>query len=199
MLYYGLVVIGTAAIVLALYNLLIIRWCAESRRRTRLRMGDGASSFVSFRSSDSRRSSSVNISLGVSSFRYKKEGVEVNECAVCLSAFEDGEEVRRLPKCNHSFHAPCIDMWLYSHMDCPLCRSPVEPPVLSRQKNTAAEQAQEGNISQEGLPAALNLILQFCRSLSIPPSSFPVASAWGTLVFAAGAATAEEGALRSCK
>nr|GLL27793.1 RING-H2 finger protein ATL52-like [Ipomoea trifida] len=158
MLYYGLVVIGTAAIVLALYNLLIIRWCAESRRRTRLRMGDGASSFVSFRSSDSRRSSSVNISLGVSSFRYKKEGVEVNECAVCLSAFEDGEEVRRLPKCNHSFHAPCIDMWLYSHMDCPLC-----------------------------------------RSLSIPPSSFPVASAWGTLVFAAGAATAEEGALRSCK
>nr|GMC54357.1 RING-H2 finger protein ATL52-like [Ipomoea batatas] len=153
MLYYGLVVIGTAAIVLALYNLLIIRWCAESRRRTRLRMGDGASSFVSFRSSDSRRSS-VNISLGVSSFRYKKEGVEVNECAVCLSAFEDGEEVRRLPKCNHSFHAPCIDMWLYSHMDCPLCRSPVEPPVLSRHKNTAApaaEQAQEGNISQEGL------------------------------------------------
>lgn len=147
MLYYGLVVIGTAAIVLALYNLLIIRWCTESRRRTRLRMGDN-SSFVSFRSSDSR---SININLGVSSFRYKKEGVEVNECAVCLSAFEDGEEVRRLPKCNHSFHAPCIDMWLYSHMDCPLCRSPVEPPVLCRHKNTATEQVQGGNTSQEGL------------------------------------------------
>ncbi|XP_019151597.1 PREDICTED: RING-H2 finger protein ATL52-like [Ipomoea nil] len=150
MLYYGLVVIGTAAIVLALYNLLIIRWCAESRRRTRLRnlrMGD-STSFVSFRSSDSR---SINLNLAVSSFRYKNEGVEVNECAVCLSAFEDGEEVRRLPKCNHSFHAPCIDMWLYSHMDCPLCRSPVEPPVLTRHKNTATEQALEGNTSQEGL------------------------------------------------
>nr|GEU57478.1 photosystem II PsbX [Tanacetum cinerariifolium] len=47
------------------------------------------------------------------------------ECSVCLSVFEEGEEVRKLPRCNHSFHASCIDMWLYSHFDCPLCRAPV--------------------------------------------------------------------------
>ncbi|KAF5481771.1 hypothetical protein F2P56_002399 [Juglans regia] len=127
-LYYGLVVIATAALLLVLYNLLIVRWCTRSHQIQR---------------APRRRSPSVEISTSqscgnpnrnlLSSFRYKKgvaadeQGVELNdcECAVCLSAFEEGEEVRKLPQCKHSFHAPCIDMWLYSHSDCPLCRSPV--------------------------------------------------------------------------
>ncbi|KAK3189366.1 hypothetical protein Dsin_028927 [Dipteronia sinensis] len=49
------------------------------------------------------------------------------DCAVCLSEFEEGESGRVLPKCNHSFHVDCIDMWFHSHSTCPLCRSPVEP------------------------------------------------------------------------
>lgn len=49
------------------------------------------------------------------------------ECAVCLSEFEENETGRLLPKCNHSFHTDCIDMWFKSHSTCPLCRSPVEP------------------------------------------------------------------------
>lgn len=49
------------------------------------------------------------------------------ECAVCLSEFEENEKGRVLPKCNHSFHLECIDMWFHSHSTCPLCRSPVEP------------------------------------------------------------------------
>lgn len=50
----------------------------------------------------------------------------LQECAVCLSEFNEGEKVRLLPKCNHSFHLDCIDMWFYSHATCPLCRSSVE-------------------------------------------------------------------------
>lgn len=49
------------------------------------------------------------------------------ECAVCLSEFESGETGRVLPKCKHSFHTECIDMWFHSHDTCPLCRAPVEP------------------------------------------------------------------------
>uniref|UniRef100_A0A2P2NHE9 RING-type E3 ubiquitin transferase n=1 Tax=Rhizophora mucronata TaxID=61149 RepID=A0A2P2NHE9_RHIMU len=48
------------------------------------------------------------------------------ECAVCLSEFEEKEMGRTLPKCNHSFHIECIDMWFHSHHTCPLCRAPVE-------------------------------------------------------------------------
>lgn len=52
-------------------------------------------------------------------------GGEESECAVCLSVYEQGEDVRELVRCKHSFHASCIDMWLFSHFDCPLCRAPV--------------------------------------------------------------------------
>ncbi|XP_047975918.1 RING-H2 finger protein ATL64-like [Salvia hispanica] len=45
------------------------------------------------------------------------------ECAVCLSEFEDGETGRILPECKHSFHADCIDAWLRSHPQCPICRT----------------------------------------------------------------------------
>jgi len=59
--------------------------------------------------------------------RYKKgEGlIEGTECAVCLSEFEEDENLRLLPKCYHAFHLPCIDTWLRSHTNCPLCRAPI--------------------------------------------------------------------------
>ncbi|MCO5593680.1 hypothetical protein L7F22_047697 [Adiantum nelumboides] len=44
------------------------------------------------------------------------------ECAVCLSEFDDGEDVKLLPACGHCFHVKCIDMWLFSHTNCPICR-----------------------------------------------------------------------------
>ncbi|KAL1364909.1 uncharacterized protein [Arachis hypogaea] len=59
--------------------------------------------------------------------KYKKgEGlVEGTECSVCLSDFEEDDTLRLLPKCNHAFHLPCIDTWLASHTNCPMCRAPI--------------------------------------------------------------------------
>ncbi|KAL2501079.1 RING-H2 finger protein ATL52 [Forsythia ovata] len=122
MLYYGLLVVGTAAIVLALYNLIVVKWCTEYPHGTHLgRTGE-------LEPTSTRIFNKPN-KFSMSSFKYKKEDDDF-ECSVCLSMFEEGEEIRQLPNCNHCFHSPCIDMWLYSHLDCPLCRSPVEPPVL---------------------------------------------------------------------
>ncbi|XP_058747903.1 RING-H2 finger protein ATL63-like [Vicia villosa] len=45
------------------------------------------------------------------------------ECVICLSYIEKGEIGRKLPKCGHAFHVECIDMWLNSHTNCPMCRS----------------------------------------------------------------------------
>lgn len=55
-------------------------------------------------------------------------------CAVCLCEFKEGEEVRQLPECLHLFHVPCIDMWLYSHSSCPLCRKDMTPPPPFRRE-----------------------------------------------------------------
>lgn len=131
MLYYGLVVVGTAALVLAVYNLIIIKWCTRRQSRSEQRQNRYIEATTASQSFES-----LNRNL-LSSFKYKKdvnitmggedeEESSEYECPVCLSIFEEGEEVRQLPRCKHSFHAPCIDMWLYSHFDCPVCRAPVE-------------------------------------------------------------------------
>ncbi|CAM0903090.1 unnamed protein product [Alopecurus aequalis] len=49
--------------------------------------------------------------------------VHTTDCSVCLGEFHDGESLRLLPKCSHAFHQQCIDTWLKSHSNCPLCRS----------------------------------------------------------------------------
>ncbi|XVF05768.1 hypothetical protein REPUB_Repub05bG0200900 [Reevesia pubescens] len=59
-------------------------------------------------------------------FVYKKEDYKHGlECVICLSPFEDNDAGRNLPKCGHGFHVECIDMWLQSHSNCPICRAPV--------------------------------------------------------------------------
>lgn len=74
--------------------------------------------------------------------KYKRgEGlIEGTDCSVCLSEFQQGETLRLLPKCNHAFHIPCIDTWLRSHTNCPLCRAhivndTVSTPVVSVNRN----------------------------------------------------------------
>ncbi|ELU11354.1 hypothetical protein CAPTEDRAFT_180387 [Capitella teleta] len=46
-------------------------------------------------------------------------------CTICLSDFEDSDEVRRLP-CMHLFHIGCVDTWLSSNRRCPICRVDIE-------------------------------------------------------------------------
>ena len=62
-----------------------------------------------------------------SAVKAHKIGKEGLECAVCLNEFEDDETLRLLPKCNHVFHSECIDLWLASHVTCPVCRANLTP------------------------------------------------------------------------
>ncbi|KAK1297968.1 RING-H2 finger protein ATL51 [Acorus calamus] len=78
-----------------------------------------------------------------SSAYHKEESTRTHEsdseCSVCLSVFVDGEDVRQLPECKHSFHAPCIDMWLYSHSNCPLCRASITTTSSSVRTDAGGE------------------------------------------------------------
>jgi len=58
--------------------------------------------------------------------------VAQDTCVVCLSDFDDGQSLRRLPCC-HMFHQGCIDEWLSRRKSCPLCLQDVEStPQSSR-------------------------------------------------------------------
>lgn len=47
---------------------------------------------------------------------------ELAECSICLSPVEKDDEARKLPRCQHTFHRACIDLWLLRQNACPLCK-----------------------------------------------------------------------------
>lgn len=82
------------------------------------------------------------------------------DCPICLAEFVEGERVRVLPECSHSFHAECIDTWLLSNPSCPSCRHSLLDVLLKKPagfvRPGAAESAEcdrmhvnEGNESVE--------------------------------------------------
>lgn len=86
--------------------------------------------------------------------KYKRgSGMIEGTCSVCLSEFQEDESVRLLPKCTHAFHIPCIDTWLKSHSNCPLCRSevafagsfPVRAPLNSAGPQLSSDESVRGS------------------------------------------------------
>ncbi|KAL0726068.1 hypothetical protein Bca4012_022161 [Brassica carinata] len=74
------------------------------------------------------------------------DGGSSTECAICLTEFSDGEEIRILPLCKHAFHLACIDKWLASRSSCPSCRrilAPVKCDRCGHRASTAESQIKD--------------------------------------------------------
>ncbi|KAJ0261108.1 RING-H2 finger protein ATL52 [Hirschfeldia incana] len=136
----ALIGILATAFILVTYYTLISKYC--HRRR-----GETSSSFFSSSEAPNGVSNAAVAGDGLNDaliksitvYKYKKgDGhVDGSDCSVCLSEFEEDESLRLLPKCNHAFHLPCIDTWLRSHSNCPLCRAFVTGinPVTNQSNN----------------------------------------------------------------
>ncbi|CAN1188670.1 RING-H2 finger protein ATL54 [Linum perenne] len=74
---------------------------------------------------------SVINSIAVCKYKKGQGLIDGTECSVCLSEFQEDSMLRLLPKCNHAFHISCIDTWLRSHTNCPLCRAHIVNEVRS--------------------------------------------------------------------
>ena len=44
-------------------------------------------------------------------------------CNICCEEYVKGEYKRTLHSCNHIFHKKCVDKWLKSKSNCPICRN----------------------------------------------------------------------------
>ncbi|KAK3025955.1 hypothetical protein RJ639_040871 [Escallonia herrerae] len=90
--------------------------------------------------------------------KYKKgDGlIEGTDCSVCLSEFQEDETLRLLPKCSHAFHIPCIDTWLRSHTNCPLCRAGIVSNTVSATPSASNEQ-NFGDLGLNGITQIENL------------------------------------------
>lgn len=49
------------------------------------------------------------------------------DCSICLGALRNGDYVRPLDACGHTFHRACIDLWLLRRAECPLCKTGIGP------------------------------------------------------------------------
>jgi len=72
-------------------------------------------------------------------------------CAVCIEDIEIGEWYKKLPQCEHCFHATCIDQWLSTRATCPVCRQEVMVD------DNAAERAADGS-SPRTIPRQIRII-----------------------------------------
>ena len=67
-----------------------------------------------------------------------------HQCRVCLMLYRAGELVRKLPDCNHIFHASCIDPWLlHRRPNCPLDGQLVAPQQPQVPPPSTAEAVQQ--------------------------------------------------------
>ncbi|KFK37786.1 hypothetical protein AALP_AA3G029000 [Arabis alpina] len=136
----ALIGILASAFILVSYYTLISKYCHRRRNNNNNHTistttnDRGISSFVTD-SWQSNPNPNPNQTIGdgldesliksITVYKFKKRDgfVESSDCSVCLSEFQENESLRLLPKCNHAFHVPCIDTWLKSHSNCPLCRA----------------------------------------------------------------------------
>ncbi|XP_073291160.1 putative RING-H2 finger protein ATL21A [Primulina huaijiensis] len=44
-------------------------------------------------------------------------------CPICLEGYKSQDIVRSIAKCEHRFHADCIELWLRKNITCPVCRT----------------------------------------------------------------------------
>ncbi|KAK1301776.1 RING-H2 finger protein ATL40 [Acorus calamus] len=94
-----------------------------------------------------------------------RAGPNSGDCSICLSAFEEEELARVLPNCKHVFHVECIDMWLGSHSNCPVCRAEAEPVKEEGSSSGGAAEA-VGECSKAAVSGALSRLSSLRRMLS---------------------------------
>eukprot|EP01018_Ginkgo_biloba_P000210 Gb_04644 [translate_table: standard] len=125
---FSLVLVGFAVYIYA-----CLFWRSQPTQQfPRRRHVSARSSRLSFAGADPVMIRNVGLNKAVIEalpiFVFKSENFRDGlECAVCLCEFEENEKARLLPRCNHSFHKECIDMWFHSHSTCPLCRTSAQP------------------------------------------------------------------------
>lgn len=148
----SIVGILATAIFLLSYYVFVIKCCLSWHRsdvlsrlsRSRRRWGNtgGHTLASSYLSSTVDRGLDESAIQAIPTLRFRR-GEQQNtfhECAVCLNEFQEEERIRVLPHCFHVFHIDCIDTWLQTHANCPLCRTRITSTSLTPAMPTSVDQ-----------------------------------------------------------
>jgi len=82
-------------------------------------------SFTSLEDSPQLKGLSAQEIASLPSSRVEMTPGDDEVCSICVDSFAEGDCVRCLNTCGHTFHQSCIDLWLLRQADCPLCKRTV--------------------------------------------------------------------------
>ncbi|KAE9619362.1 hypothetical protein Lal_00046888 [Lupinus albus] len=107
------------------YQLNPLRWISI------LRSQQGEDPFIAFSPTMwNNRGLDESLIRQIPTFQFIKGGQvkdqSVYACVVCLIEFQEHDMLKILPSCSHAFHLDCIDIWLQTNDNCPLCRSSIQ-------------------------------------------------------------------------
>jgi Ring finger domain len=69
-------------------------------------------------------------------------------CAICQDTIQDGDTIRLLRACRHTFHRACVDVWFQRNVHCPVCRHDIRiVPTQPDQPTTPSTQPPEPSSS----------------------------------------------------
>ncbi|TKY52731.1 RING-H2 finger protein ATL16 [Spatholobus suberectus] len=134
---FVIVVLSILATVLLLlsYFTFLTKYCSNWRQVnpmrwiSLLRARHNEDPFIAFSPAMWNRGLDESVIREIPTFQFIKgeEGEDQNVygCVVCLTEFKEHDVLKVLPNCNHAFHLDCIDIWLQTNSNCPLCRSSI--------------------------------------------------------------------------
>lgn len=66
----------------------------------------------------------------------KKKGHKIFDeiCTICLEKIENGDPLRRIKICKHTFHAKCLTDWLSVNETCPNCKEDLSKKALAEKE-----------------------------------------------------------------
>ena len=60
----------------------------------------------------------------------QEEGIELEQCTICLNDIDNNQIVREINKCKHCFHVECADKWFEENITCPHCRQDIRAEIV---------------------------------------------------------------------
>lgn len=66
--------------------------------------------------------------MSANTFVSRLAATSPENCAICQDTMQQGEEVRTIRPCGHTFHRGCIDEWFNTSVRCPNCRVDIRTP-----------------------------------------------------------------------
>jgi hypothetical protein len=83
-------------------------------------------SVISFQSNERVRGADEETISRLKTVQFKGGLVEEPNCVICWQDYEEDDEIKFMPICNHHFHSSCVVEWLHVNKTCPLCRKDIE-------------------------------------------------------------------------